>query len=257
MEIFGILNVTPDSFSDGGNFVNLEAAKEQVRSMINEGASIIDVGGESTRPGAQFVSEDEEIARVVPVIEMIKKNFDVVVSIDTYKSVVAKAAVEAGATIINDVQANNYDGNMLDLVKEFNVDYVAMHSRKYTDNVLLDIELLFIEILNLAAELEINTDQIILDPGIGFNKDINDNLHIMKSLKHLKTKFPQNPFLLGTSRKRFIGTINNLPQAKERIIGTTVTTVVGYQAGYEYVRVHDVLANKQAIEMIEAIETYE
>lgn len=257
MEIFGILNVTPDSFSDGGNYINLETAKKQVAKMIADGATIIDVGGESTRPGAQFVSEDDEIARVVPVIEMIKQNFDVTVSIDTYKSPVAKAAIDAGATIINDVQANNYDRNMMKLVKEYNASYVAMHSRKYKDNILLDIELLFIEILNLAKEMEINQSQIILDPGIGFNKDINDNLHIMRKLKYLKDKFPDSPFLLGTSRKRFIGAINNLPKAKDRVIGTTVTTVIGYQAGYQYVRVHDVLANKQAIEMIEAIENYE
>lgn len=258
MEIFGILNVTPDSFSDGGNYIDLELARIQTERMINEGATIIDIGGESTRPGAEFVSVETEISRVVPVIEMIKANFDCQISIDTYKSEVAEAAVKAGATIINDVQANAYDGRMLELVKKYNLKYVAMHSRKVVDeNVQLDIDFVFIEILNLANELGIKTDQIILDPGIGFNKDINVNLKTIKQIKLLRNRFPNNKFLLGTSRKRFIGTINDLPVASERVIGTVVTTILAYQAGFEYVRVHDVLANKQAIEMIEAIETYE
>lgn len=258
MEIFGILNVTPDSFSDGGNYIDLELARIQTERMINEGATIIDIGGESTRPGAEFVPVETEIKRVVPVIEMIKENFDCQISIDTYKSEVAEAAVKAGATIINDVQANGYDGQMLELVKKYDVKYVAMHSRKVVDgNIQLDIDLVFIEILNLAKELGIDSQQIILDPGIGFNKDINVNLKTIKQMKLLRNRFPNNKFLLGTSRKRFIGTINDLPVASDRVIGTVVTTILAYQADFEYVRVHDVLANKQAIEMIEAIETYE
>lgn len=258
MEIYGILNITPDSFSDGGSYINLEAAKAHVEAMINDGATIIDIGGESTRPGAEIVSAEEEIKRVVPVIEMIKANFDVDISIDTYKSPVAKAAIEAGATIINDVQANAYDGQMLQLVAQYDVQYIAMHSRPVEEGSLqLDIELLFIQILNLANELEINPKQIILDPGIGFNKNINDNLKILKNLDLLRSKFPNNQILLGTSRKRFIGSINNLPVANERVIGTVTTTILAYQANLDYVRVHDVLANKQAIEMLEAIESYE
>lgn len=256
MKIFGILNVTPDSFSDGGNYSNTELAKLRVEQMIKDGASIIDVGGESTRPGASFVTAAEEINRVIPIIEMISANFDVEISIDTYKSEVANAAVAAGASIINDVQANQYDGKMLEIVKKNDVKYIAMHSRK-NNNVMLDMEIVFIQILNFAKELEIPNSNIILDPGIGFNKDLNDNLKILKSLKSLKAKFPTNQFLLGTSRKRFIGLINNVEVAKERVIGTTVTTVIAYQAGFEYVRVHDVLANKHAIEMIGAIENHE
>lgn len=258
MKIFGILNVTPDSFSDGGSYVDIELAKTRVAKMIEEGADVIDIGGESTRPGAEFVSAETEIVRVVPVIEMIKKNFDIEVSIDTYKSQVAEAAVHAGATIINDVQANRYDGKMLELVKKYNVKYVAMHSRKVIDqSILLDIDILFIEILNLAHELGIKSDQIILDPGIGFNKNINDNLKIIKQMKILRDRYPNCQFLLGTSRKRFIGTINELPIASERVIGTVVTTVLGYQAGFDYVRVHDVLENKQAIDMVDAVSNYE
>lgn len=258
MKIFGILNVTPDSFSDGGSYVDIELAKTRVAKMIEEGADVIDIGGESTRPGAEFVSAETEIVRVVPVIEMIKKNFDIEISIDTYKSQVAEAAVHAGATIINDVQANRYDGKMLELVKKYNVKYVAMHSRKVIDqSILLDIDILFIEILNLAHELGIKSDQIILDPGIGFNKNINDNLKIIKQMKILRDRYPNCQFLLGTSRKRFIGTINELPIASERVIGTVVTTVLGYQAGFDYVRVHDVLENKQAIDMVDAVSNYE
>lgn len=258
MEIYGILNITPDSFSDGGNYLQLDDAKVHVEEMINAGATIIDIGGESTRPGAEFVSIEEEIRRVVPIIEMIKANYDVAISIDTYKSEVARAAVEAGATIINDVQANAYDGKMLQLVAEYNVQYVAMHSRAVEEgNLQLDIEFLFIQILNLANELGIKNEQIILDPGIGFNKNINDNLKIIKNLDLMKSKFPNNKLLLGTSRKRFIGSINNLPAAKDRVIGTVTTTILAYQAGFDYVRAHDVLANKQAIEMLEAIESYE
>ncbi|WOO87389.1 dihydropteroate synthase [Mollicutes bacterium LVI A0039] len=253
MEIFGILNVTPDSFSDGGNFISLDKAKTQVQKIISEGATIIDVGGESTRPGAEFVDEQTEIERVVPVIAMIKANFDVEVSIDTYKSPVAKAAIEAGATIINDVKANRYDGKMLELVKMYNVKYVAMHSRK-SEHPLADMKALFTEILAAANNLQIDLNLIILDPGIGFNKDTEQNLKIMNNLKSLKAQFQANQFLLGTSRKRFIGAVNHVEAADQRIIGTTVTTVVGFQAGFEYVRVHDVLANKQAIEMIAAID---
>lgn len=254
MKIMGILNVTPDSFSDGGSYIDLDSARNQVAKMISEGADIIDVGGESTRPGAQFVTSEEEIKRVVPVIEMIKSEFNIIVSIDTYKSDVAKAAVIAGADIINDVQANAYDGGMLDVAKAYDVLYIAMHSRKKEEPI-SDIENLFDQILSEAEGLGI-VDKIILDPGIGFNKDINANLLILNKLKQTRDKYPNNQFLLGTSRKRFIGTINNVEDAKDRVIGTTVTSVVGYQAGYDYVRVHDVLANKQAIEMIAAIETH-
>lgn len=258
MEIFGILNMTPDSFSDGGSYLDIETAMQHVSEMINDGATIIDVGGESTRPGSEFVSAEEEINRVVPIIKQISENFDVQISIDTYKSEVARAAVEAGASIINDVQANEYDGKMLDVVAEYNVQYIAMHSReKESENLQLGIELLFIQILNLASELEISNDQIILDPGIGFNKDINDNLKILKHMDVLRSKFPNNKLLIGTSRKRFIGSINNVPEAHERVIGTVTTTILAYQAGIDYVRVHDVRANKQAIEMLEAIDSYE
>lgn len=253
MNIFGILNVTPDSFSDGGNYVDLEQAKKQVKKMIEDGATVIDVGGESTRPGASFVDAQTEISRVVPVIKMIKKNFDIEVSIDTYKSEVAYAAVIAGATIINDVKANSYDHKMLEIVKNHNIKYIAMHSFD-CDDVMQDIYRCFNQIINEFKEMGISDSKLILDPGVGFNKDINDNIKIMNNLKKMKSDFSSFEFLLGTSRKRFIGSINNLEVANERVIGTVVTSVLAYQANFEYVRVHDVLENKQAIEILEAFE---
>lgn len=256
MQIFGILNVTPDSFSDGGSYINVEQAKIQASQMISQGASVIDVGGESTRPGAEFVDAQVEIERVIPVIEMLNTSFEIEISIDTYKSEVAEAAIKAGATIINDVQINQYDGLMLDLVAKYNVKYVGMHSRK-ADCVLADIVSNFEQLNNNAKDLGIDCSKIILDPGIGFNKDLEQNLLVLKNLKSIRDKFPTNQFLLGTSRKRFIGAINNLPNAQERVIGTAVTTVLALQADYQYVRVHDVLANKQAIEIVEAVNNCE
>lgn len=253
MKIFGILNVTPDSFSDGGSYADLIHAKKQVEKMILAGATVIDVGGESTRPGSSFVDCKTEISRVIPVIKMIKENFDIEVSIDTYKSEVAHAAVLAGATIINDVKANSYDHKMLEIVKNHNIKYVAMHSFK-CDDVMQDIYHCFNQIITEFKEMGISDEQLILDPGVGFNKDINDNINIMNNLKQMKSDFNSFEFLLGTSRKRFIGSINNLEIANERVIGTVVTSVLAYQAKFEYVRVHDVLENKQAIEILEAFE---
>ncbi len=252
MEIFGILNVTPDSFSDGGEYVDIDSVRIQVAQMIADGATIIDVGGESTRPGASYIDPQVEIKRVIPVIEMIKQNFDVTVSIDTYKSEVAKAAINAGASIINDVKANTYDGKMLDLVQEYGVMYVAMHSREST-HLLEDIKKLFDEIIEQFNSRGISGDKLILDPGIGFAKNIDDNLIILNNLKMIRDQYKGYKFLLGASRKRFIGTINNLEIASMRVIGTSVTTTLAVQADFDYVRVHDIIENKQAIEMIEAV----
>ncbi len=250
MEIMGILNITPDSFSDGGKYLDLDEAKQQVEKMINEGATIIDVGGESTRPNSVNVAEEEEIKRVIPIITMINNCFNIQISIDTYKSNVAKQAILAGATIINDVQANAYDGKMLELVAKYNVKYIAMHSRK-CEEPLDDMIHLFDNILALAQNFKIENN-IIFDPGIGFNKNTDQNLKILRNLNTIQAKY-NNHFLLGTSRKRFIGEVNKEDIAAKRIIGTVVTSIVGYQANFNYIRVHDVLENKQALEMIEAI----
>ncbi len=253
--IMGILNITPDSFSDGNSYMKIEEAKKQVKKMIDDGAHIIDVGGESTRPGAEFVSIEEEIKRVVPIIKMIKENFNVLISIDTYKSDVAKEAVIAGADIINDVWANKYDFNMLDVVKEYEVFYVAMHNKKekkYDKDVILDIKEDYEKLLEDCKNKNIDLNKVILDPGIGFAKGKEENLEVLSRLKELRESF-DNIMLLGTSRKSFIGTINNVDIPKDRVIGTCVTTVYGLEAGFEIFRVHDVKENKQTIEMVKAI----
>ncbi len=254
--IMGILNVTPDSFSDGNSYMNIEDAKKQVSKMIKEGANIIDVGGESTRPGADFVSISEEIKRVVPIIKMIKENFDILVSIDTYKSEVANEAVIAGADIINDVWSNKYDKKMLDVVSKHNVYYVAMHNKKekkYDEGVIKDIILDYKNILKECEKKNIDLNKVILDPGIGFAKGKKENLEVLSNLKKIRKEF-SNIMLLGTSRKSFIGTINNIDIPRDRVIGTCVTTVYGLEADFEIFRVHDVKENRQTIEMVKAIK---
>lgn len=252
--IMGILNVTPDSFSDGSNNYTLESLKLKVEKMILEGATIIDVGGESTRPGAHRVSLEEELNRVIPVIEMIANNFDVLISIDTYKSEVAKRAVEVGASIINDVRGNTYDGKMLDVVEEFDVYYIAMHNKeKGKSSIIKSIEEEFDRILTECSVKEINISKVILDPGIGFLKSKEDNLKILKGLSKLKQKYASQEFLIGVSRKGFIGKINNIEEPNKRVIGTCVISSLAVQASIKIIRVHDVLENVQAVEMMEAI----
>lgn len=250
--IMGILNATPDSFSDGGNFNEVDAAIKRVGQMIDEGADIIDVGGESTRPNAEVVSEEEEIKRVVPIIKAIKKNFDVPVSIDTYKSKTARAALEAGADIINDVWGFKKDKNMAKVCAEFKVPCILMHNRtnKDYDNLIKDVKFDLIESINIALEAGVNREDIILDPGIGFAKTLEDNLEVMKNLDDIRSL--GYPMLLGTSRKSMIGLTLDLPTDK-RVEGTIATTVLGIQMGCEFIRVHDILQNKRACIMTDAI----
>ncbi len=256
--IMGILNVTPDSFSDGGNYITLDAAKIQVAKMINDGAMIIDVGGESTRPGADFIDAETEIARVVPIIKMIKNNFKIKVSIDTYKSSVAKAAVEAGADMINDVWGNQYDQKMLDVVLKYNVDYVAMHnanSNHYETDIIKDMIDKFKVIKNTLANENFDLDKLFIDPGVGFAKDIKQNLEVIKRIFELKEL--ELNILLGTSRKSMFKIINKEDEAKNREIGTAVTTAYGTEHGVSIFRVHDVRKQKQALDVMWAIMTGE
>lgn len=250
--VMGILNVTPDSFSDGGKWNQLDRAKAHVEEMIHEGADIIDIGGESTRPGYTLLSDEEEIARVVPAIEMVKKEFDIPVSIDTYKSKVARAAVAAGADLVNDIWGLKYDPDLAGVIAETNVACCLMHNRKeadYTDfraDLLEDLK----ETIRLAKEAGIADDKIILDPGVGFGKTYENNLtaiHYMDDLHSLGY-----PILLGTSRKSVIGLTLDLP-ASERVEGTLVTSVFGVLQGAMFVRVHDIKENVRAIKMAEAI----
>ncbi|MDD6097930.1 MAG: dihydropteroate synthase [Oscillospiraceae bacterium] len=250
--IMGILNVTPDSFSDGGRWNDLECAKQHTADMINEGASIIDIGGESTRPGHVQISVQEEIDRVVPAIEMVKKNFDIPVSIDSYKSEVVEAALNAGADMVNDIWGLKYDRRIAELIVRYNVPCCLMHNRKKAEyecfqrDMIQDIR----DSLTIAKEAGIPDNKIILDPGIGFGKTYEQNLIAINNLEWL-TELGY-PVLLATSRKSVIGITLDLP-ADQRVEGTIVTTVTGVMKKAAFVRVHDVRENYRAILMTQAI----
>lgn len=250
--IMGILNVTPDSFSDGGRWNNLEKAKQHVADMIEEGAGIIDVGGESTRPGHVQITIQEEINRVVPVIEMIKKNFDIPVSIDSYKSEVVEAALKAGADMVNDIWGLKYDKKVAQLIAKYQVPCCLMHNRDNTDynNFVEDMCEDLRESVAIAKAANIPDEHIILDPGVGFGKTYEQNLIAIHQLEKLKEI--GYPVLLATSRKSVIGLTLDLP-SDERVEGTVVTTVMSVEKGAAFVRVHDVKENLRAIRMTQAI----
>lgn len=245
--IMGILNVTPDSFSDGGRYNSLELALEQAKKMVKDGADIIDIGGESTRPGHTQISVEEEIERVVPVIEMLSRELDVVISIDTYKYQVAEAALKAGAHIINDIWGLQYDnGEMAKLVADYNVTVIAMHNQngtEYSEDIILSMRRFFKKTYEIADRYGILRDNIILDPGIGFGKGMEENIEVLTRLEELRD---MGRILLGTSKKRFIGTILGGVPTDERVEGTVATTVIGIGKGVDIVRVHNVLENKRA-----------
>lgn len=250
--VMGILNATPDSFSDGGKFNEVEIALKRVEEMIKQGADIIDVGGESTRPGFNVVEADEEIRRVVPVIKGIKEKFDIPVSIDTYKAETAEAAIKAGADIINDVWGFKKDKNMAAVAAKYDVPCILMHNRKDKpyENLMEDVKSDLNESIKIAMDAGVRKENIILDPGIGFAKTYEENLIVMKNLKEIRNM--GYPVLLGTSRKSMIGNALNLP-VDQRVEGTLVTTVIGIMAGCEFIRVHDVLENKRACVMTDTI----
>lgn len=261
--IMGILNVTPDSFSDGGRFNNIDAALRQAEKMIAEGAGIIDIGGESTRPGYTMIGDEEEISRVVPVIRAVKARFDVPVSLDTYKAPVAKAGVEEGVDLINDIWGFKWVGMdenqkpfkekcenaaMAELVAKTGVAVCLMHNRYHMDysdfveDVMEDLK----ASVDIAKRAGVENSQIILDPGVGFAKSYEQNLQIIKHVdKLLELGYP---VLLGTSRKSVIGLTLDVNK-DDRMVGTTATTVMGYERGCRIFRVHDVKENYQALKM--------
>ena len=250
--IMGILNVTPDSFSDGGNFNCLDAALRHTEEMLAEGADIIDIGGESTRPGHVQITDQEETDRVTPIIEAVKSRFDVPISLDTYKSAVAEAGIAAGADLINDIWGLKYDPKMAEVIAKGDVACCLMHNRdnsNYAD-FLKEWYDETAECVTLAKAAGIADDKIILDPGVGFGKTYEQNLITIKYMDKLKTL--GYPLLLGTSRKSVIGLTLDTP-VTDRALGTAVTTVFAVQQGYAFVRVHDIKANKQAIQMTKAI----
>lgn len=250
--IMGILNVTPDSFSDGGRWNSMDKALFHVEEMLSEGMDIVDVGGESTRPGYTMLPDEEEIERVVPVIEVIKSRFDVPVSLDTYKSRVAEAGIAAGADLINDIWGLKYDGDMAAVIARSGLPCCLMHNRREAvyENFMQDVAADLAETIHLAETAGIADDQIILDPGVGFGKTYEHNLEIINGLEQLNMF--GYPILLGCSRKSVIGLTLNLP-AGERLEGTLVTTVMGVMKGCSFVRVHDVKENSRAVRMTEAI----
>ncbi len=245
--IMGILNVTPDSFSDGGEFLEKSRAIERAVEMEDNGADIIDIGGESTRPGADQVPLEEELGRTVPVIEGIRKETDVPISIDTYKSEVAEKALEAGADIINDISALRFDPDLGRLAAERGAPLVLMHMQgtpktmqedpTYDDPV-GDIRDFLGARVEKAKALGVEDEQLVLDPGIGFGKRLEDNYEILKRLEEFKQL--GYPLLLGTSRKSFLGATLDLP-TEERLEGTIASNVVGVIRGADILRVHDVM----------------
>lgn len=250
--VMGILNATPDSFSDGGKFNEVEIALKRVEEMISQGADIIDVGGESTRPNFTVVEVDDEINRVVPVIKAIKEKFDITVSIDTYKAKTAEAAIKAGADIINDVLGFKKDKSMASVAAKYDVPCILMHNRedKPYENLMEDVKNDLMESIKIAMDAGVKKENIILDPGIGFAKTYEENLIVMKNVKEIRDM--GYPVLLGTSRKSMIGNTLNLP-VDQRVEGTLVTTVMGIMSGCEFIRVHDVLENKRACIMTDKI----
>ena len=250
--IMGILNVTPDSFSDGGKIIGIDAALKKAEQMKGDGAAIIDVGGESTRPGFTPVSAEEEMERILPVIEAIKANIEIPVSVDTYKSSVAEAAILAGADLINDIWGLKADPHMAEVIAKHKVACCLMHNRENTNyqnfvgDMLSDLK----ETLSIARKAGIGEDRIILDPGVGFAKTYEQNLIAIRNVDKLVEL--GYPVLLGTSRKSVIGLTLDLP-SDERVEGTLVTTVTAVEKGCSFVRVHDVKENYRAIQMAKAI----
>ncbi len=250
--VMGILNVTPDSFSDGGKYQETDKALYRVEEMIEEGMDILDIGGESTRPGYMSVSEEEEINRVIPMIEKVKSRFDIPLSLDSYKAGVAKAGVAAGVDMINDISGLKTDRELAKVIADSGLPCCLMHNRaeavygNYVEEVLWDLE----ATLDIAHKAGIHDDRIILDPGIGFGKTYENNLEMIDRLEMLHSL--GYPILLGASRKSVIGTALELP-VEERVEGTIVTSVYAVIKGAAFVRVHDVKQNVRAIRMAEAI----
>ena len=265
--IMGILNVTPDSFSDGGQFLALDAAVAHAEQMIAEGADIVDVGGESTRPGGEPVSAEEEIARVVPVIETLARKTKTPLSVDTTKSEVARAALDAGAAIVNDVSALRFDFYIADAVARAGAGLVLMHSRGTpatlhrlppVADIMHEVTSSLHASVHMAERRGVNRESIVIDPGIGFGKTQAQNLELIAKLHQLMAVFPEYPMLIGTSRKSFIGRMlareDGTPvPAEDRLYGSLATITAAVLKGAEIVRVHDVKAALETIRVAESI----
>lgn len=262
IKIMGILNVTPDSFSDGGKFADLHSAIRQAENLIAAGADILDVGGESTRPFADPVSDQEELNRVISVIKGIRHKHPIPISIDTTKAVVAREALKAGANIINDISALNKDPEMIEVVRQTKVPVIIMHMQgtpgdmqikpAYND-VVTEILDFFKERIDWITGKGVDRDRLIIDPGIGFGKNLQHNLSILKHLENFSSL--NLPLLLGHSRKRFLGTITEIPAEEERDVATAVVAALCATKNVAMVRVHNVTATRQALLIAEAIQS--
>lgn len=257
----GILNVTPDSFSDGGEFFEPEAAAARALEMLDEGADVVDVGGESTRPGADPVSAEEEARRVVPVVrEILARRPDAAVSVDTYRAETAEAALEAGARVVNDVTALRGDPRMAAVVAEARCPVILMHMKgepksmqehPFYDDVVREVREFLAVRAEHAVAAGVEPEKIIVDPGIGFGKTLEHNLELLRNLEAIvELGFP---VLVGASRKRFVGTITGVEEARERVAGTLAANVLAREKGATLFRVHDVRANREALAVADAV----
>ncbi len=261
--VMAILNVTPDSFSDGGKFQTIKDALKQTEKFVNEGADVLDIGGESTRPNSKRISVEEELERVVPIIEAIKKRFEIPVSIDTSKSFVAAKAIEAGAEIINDISGLKFDERIGEISAKYKTglilmhlrgEFETMHTQKSVENILEEVSNGFHWSIEKAKSFGVEDEQMCLDIGIGFSKTFEQNLELIAKLDKLCEEFKDYPMLVGTSRKSFIGKILNNAPVEERISGTLATNVISVWLGANIVRVHDVRETVEALKVIEAIK---
>lgn len=258
--IMGILNVTPDSFYDGGKYNTIKQALIHTEQMISEGADIIDVGGESTRPGSNSVSEKEELRRVIPIIKVINKNFEIPISIDTTKSMVARQALDSGATIVNDISGLSFDPALADIVSKYEAQIILCHTssrpvdmQKKTlyENIVVDIYNYLQNSIKISEDCGILSDNISIDPGFGFGKTANHNLLLLKSLS--KFKKLDKKVVIGTSMKSFIGKILQSDDIEQRILGTFATIVISILNGADIVRVHDVKKMKVAVQIADSV----
>ena len=260
--IMGILNVTPDSFSDGGNYNDPSLAVARALQMLDQGAAIIDVGGESTRPGSLPVSVEEEISRTVPVISALAEQSNAIISIDTQKSVVAQAAIDAGAHIVNDVSAGRTDSEMFETVRDSQAGYILMHMQGKPETmqvapvyngVLEEVAAFLLERVESAIQTGIDLQRLIVDPGIGFGKSLEDNLTLMANLHRFNTR--GRPLLLGASRKSFIGMIDD-SQPDQRLGGSLAAVISAFVRGVRIFRVHDISETRQVLDIFSAIQIH-
>ncbi len=260
--VMGILNVTPDSFSDGGAYTGVDAALKRAEVLINEGAAILDIGGESTRPKSGRITEQEEIQRVIPIVEAIASRFDIPISVDTTRGTVAHRSLEAGAEIVNDISALRFDEDLAGVVGRAGAglvlmhslgDFETMHRQPPVDDILAEETAYFSRAVEIAVEHGIGREQIVLDVGIGFSKSLEQNLELLAKIDKISLSFLEFPLLAGTSRKSFIGRVSGEESPVERLGGSVASAAIAVWNGAKIVRAHEVKETVQALAVVEAI----